>query len=240
MRRSRPKNAGGSAGQLQTKPLKARFSEATLLGAMESAGKLVEDEELRAAMSEKGLGTRRATRASIIEGLIYEKYVNRNGRELQATAKAFSLITLLRGLDIPELCSPELTGDWEFQLKQMSRGQLKREDFMKEIARMTRDIVGKAKRHESDTVPGDYGTLKVPCPKCGGEIKENYKKFQCQKCDFALWKIIAGRQLEIPEVEELIEQEGRSGRCKGFRSSRWAIRFAAIDQDVGAEFQAGI
>jgi DNA topoisomerase-3 len=218
--------------QLQTKP-PARFSEATLLSAMEGAGKLVEDEELREAMSEKGLGTP-ATRAAIIEGLIYEKYVNRNGRELQATAKAFSLITLLRGLDIPELCSPELTGDWEFQLRQMSRGQLKRTDFMKEIARMTRDIVGKAKRHESDTVPGDFGTLKVPCPKCGGEIKENYKKFQCQKCDFALWKIVASRQLEISEVEELISK-GSVGPLQGFRSSK-GFPFVAIIK-MGAEFK---
>jgi DNA topoisomerase III len=208
----------------QTKP-PARFSEATLLSAMESAGKLIEDEELREAMSEKGLGTP-ATRAAIIEGLLYEKYVLRNGRELQPTAKAFSLITLLRGLDIPELCSPELTGDWEFQLRQMSRGQLKRVDFMKEIAKMTKDIVGKAKRHESDTVPGDFGTLKVPCPKCGGEIKENYKKFQCQKCDFALWKIVAGRQLEIPEVEELIEKKV-VGPLQGFRS-KMGKPFAAV------------
>ena len=84
---------------------------------MEGAGKLVEDEELREAMSEKGLGTP-ATRAAIIEGLIYEKYVLRQGRELQPTAKAFSLIALLRGLGIPELSSPELTGDWEFKLRQ--------------------------------------------------------------------------------------------------------------------------
>ncbi|HTX21454.1 MAG TPA: DNA topoisomerase III, partial [Candidatus Aquilonibacter sp.] len=161
-----------------TKP-PARYSEATLLGAMEGAGKLVEDEELREAMIEKGLGTP-ATRATIIEGLIWEKYVNRNGRELQPTAKAFSLITLLRGLQIPELCSPELTGEWEFKLNQMARGKLKRADFMREIADATREIVAKAKSHESDTVPGDFGTLKTPCPKCGGEIHENYKKFQCQ------------------------------------------------------------
>src|ERR1041385_6901850 len=176
----------------QTKP-PPRFTEATLLSAMESAGKLVEDEELREAMREKGLGTP-ATRAQIIEGLIYEKYVLRNLRELQPTPKAFSLITLLRGLQIPELSSPELTGDWEFKLRSMSRGQMKRPDFMKEIADMTRDIVKKAKSHDSDTVPGDFGTLKVPCPICGGEIHENYKKFQCQKCDFGLWKIVAGRQ----------------------------------------------
>jgi DNA topoisomerase-3 len=199
----------------QTKP-PARFSEATLLSAMESAGKLVEDEELREAMREKGLGTP-ATRASIIEGLIYEKYVLRQGRELQPTAKAFSLIALLRGLGIPELSSPELTGDWEFKLRSMARGQLRRADFMQEIADMTRAIVGKAKQHESDTVPGDFGTLKVPCPKCGGEIHENYKKFQCQKCDFSLWKIVASRQLEIPEVEELIAKR-QVGPLQGFRS----------------------
>src|SRR5208282_6207358 len=112
----------------QTKP-PARFNEATLLSAMEGAGKLVEDEELREAMSEKGLGTP-ATRAQIIEGLIWEKYVHRNGRELQPTAKAFSLITLLRGLDVPQLCSPELTGEWEFKLNLMARGKLKRGEFM--------------------------------------------------------------------------------------------------------------
>jgi DNA topoisomerase-3 len=208
----------------QTKP-PARFSEATLLSAMESAGKLIEDEELREAMSEKGLGTP-ATRAAIIEGLIYEKYVLRNGRELQPTAKAFSLITLLRGLGIPELSSPELTGDWEFKLRQMSRGQLKRADFMREIAAMTRDIVAKAKSHESDTVPGDYGTLTVPCPKCGGELRENYKKFQCQKCDFSLWKIVAGRQFEIPEIEELITKRV-VGPLQGFRS-KMGRPFAAV------------
>ncbi len=208
----------------QTKP-PPRYSEATLLSAMEGAGKLVEDEELREAMIEKGLGTP-ATRAQIIEGLIWEKYVHRNGRELQPTAKAFSLITLLRGLDIPELVSPELTGDWEFKLRLMSRGKLKREDFMKEIEDATREIVAKAKRHESDTVPGDFGKLDVPCPKCGGEIHENYKKFQCQKCDFALWKIVAGRQLEIFEVEALITKKV-VGPLQGFRS-KMGRPFAAV------------
>lgn len=215
-----------------TKP-PPRYSEATLLSAMEGAGKLVEDEELRAAMSEKGLGTP-ATRATIIEGLIWEKYVVRNLRELQPTAKAFSLITLLRGLNIPELASPELTGEWEFKLNQMSRGKLKREDFMREIADATREIVAKAKKYESDTIPGDFGTLKTPCPKCGGEIHENYKKFQCQKCDYALWKIVAGRQLEISEVEELISK-GQVGPLQGFRSAK-GFPFAAIIK-MGADFK---
>jgi len=209
---------------LQTKP-PARYSEATLLSAMEGAGKLVEDEELREAMGAKGLGTP-ATRAAIIEGLIYEKYVNRNGRELQPTAKAFSLITLLKGLGIEELSSPELTGDWEYKLSQMEHGKLKKEQFMKQIADMTRHIVERAKSHESDTVPGDFATLKTPCPKCGGVIKENYKKFQCQKCDFALWKIIAGRQLEPQEVEELITKK-TVGPLQGFRS-KMGKPFAAV------------
>jgi len=209
---------------LQTKP-PARYSEATLLSAMEGAGKLVEDEELREAMGAKGLGTP-ATRAAIIEGLIYERYVHRNGRELQPTAKAFSLITLLRGLKIDELCSPELTGDWEYKLSQMEHGKLKKEQFMKQIADMTRHIVERTKGHESDTVPGDFATLKTPCPKCGGLIKENYKKFQCQKCDFAPWKIIAGRQLEPHEVEELIEKKS-IGPLQGFRS-KMGKPFAAV------------
>jgi DNA topoisomerase-3 len=201
----------------QTKP-PARFTEATLLGAMEGAGKLVEDEELRAAMSEKGLGTP-ATRAAIIEGLLYEKYLLRAGKELQPTAKAFSLMALLRGLGIPELTAPELTGNWEFKLKQIERGQLARTAFMQEIAAMTEAIVRKAKEHEHDTIPGEFGKLQTPCPKCGGEIRETYKKFQCanEQCDFALWKIVAGRQFEIPEIESLIANK-RVGPLTGFRS----------------------
>jgi DNA topoisomerase-3 len=199
----------------QTKP-PARFTEATLLSAMEGAGKLVEDEELREAMRDKGLGTP-ATRAAIIEGLLYEKYLFRQGRDLIPTAKAFSLITLLRGLAIPELAAPELTGGWEFKLRQMEHGQLSRHEFMHEIADMTRHIVDQAKRHESDTVPGDFATLKVPCPKCGGVIKENYKKFQCQSCDFSLWKIASGRQFEVSEIEELISKRV-VGPLQGFRS----------------------
>ena len=151
---------------------------------MEGAGKLVEDDELREAMREKGLGTP-ATRAAIIEGLIYEDYIHRNGRELQATAKAFSLMELLNGLGIPELTKPELTGDWEFKLHQIQRRQKSRDEFMSEIADMTRHIVERAKKYEHDTIPGDFGVLKTPCPKCGGEVHEKYKQFQCVKCDFA-------------------------------------------------------
>ncbi|QOJ22460.1 MAG: DNA topoisomerase III [Gammaproteobacteria bacterium] len=199
----------------QTRP-PARFNEATLLSAMEGAGKLVEDEELREAMSAKGLGTP-ATRAAIIEGLVFENYIQRIGRELHPTAKAFSLITLLRGLKIPELISPELTGNWEFQLRQIEQGDLKRAAFMEKIAEMTRHIVEQAKTNRGETIAGDFATLKSPCPKCGGTVHETYKKFQCQKCDFALWKILAGRQFEVEEMETLITQR-EVGPLQGFRS----------------------
>ena len=210
--------------QNQTKP-PARFTEATLLSAMEGAGKLVEDEELREAMSEKGLGTP-ATRAAIIEGLLAEQYLLRQGRDLQATAKAFSLMELLNGLGIPELTKPELTGDWEFQLRQVQRRQKSRGEFMTGIEEITRRIVDRAKKYEFDTIPGDFGILTVPCPKCGGEVHERYKAFQCVKCDFSVWKIISGRLFEAKEVEQLI-REREIGPLQGFRS-RQGRPFAAV------------
>jgi DNA topoisomerase III len=196
-----------------------RLNEATLLSAMEGAGKLIEDDDLREAMREKGLGTP-ATRASIIEGLIAERYIYREGKELVPTAKAFSLMTLLHGLGVPELFSPELTAEWEFKLAQMEHGKLGRDEFMREIVAMTEHIVGQAKGYESDTIPGDFATLSNPCPKCGiGEVHEKYKKFQCAnpKCDFAFWKILGGRQLEPHEADALIKDR-EIGPLEGFRS----------------------
>jgi len=134
---------------LKTKP-PARYTEATLLSAMEGAGKLIDDEELKAAMTEKGLGTP-ATRAAIIEGLITEKYLYREGREMIPTAKAFQLMTLLRGLGVEELSKPELTGEWEYKLAQMEHGQLSRDAFMREIAAMTEHIVKKIKEAPANT-----------------------------------------------------------------------------------------
>lgn len=223
---------------LVTKP-PARFNEATLLSAMEGAGKMVDDEELRAAMAGRGLGTP-ATRAQIIENLIGEIYVIRDGKELIPTAKAFSLITLLRGLGTNELTSPELTGEWEHRLGQMERGALSRAEFMGHIQAMTRDIVERAKRYESDTVPGDFATLATPCPKCGGLVKENYKKFACQSCDWQAWKIVAGRQFEIPEIETLLST-GRVGPLLGFRNKMGRLFNAEIrlNDDKLPEFDFG-
>lgn len=209
---------------LVTKP-PARYSEATLLSAMEGAGKFVDDEELRDAMAGKGLGTP-ATRAAIIEGLLNEKYLIREGRELIPTAKAFQLMTLLRGLGVSELTAPELTGEWESKLARMERGEISREAFMREIAQMTQTIVKRAKEYDNDTIPGDYATLKTPCPNCGGVVKENYRRFACTKCEFSISKVPGGRQFEIPEVEELLAQR-TIGPLQGFRS-KMGRPFAAI------------
>ncbi|WP_175871648.1 DNA topoisomerase III [Burkholderia sp. BCC0397] len=213
-----------AAVALVTKP-PARYSEATLLSAMEGAGKLVEDDELREAMAAKGLGTP-ATRAAIIEGLLGEKYLLREGRELIPTAKAFQLMTLLRGLGVKELTAPELTGEWEYKLSQMERGNLGRDAFMQEIARMTQQIVKRAKEYDSDTIPGDYATLQTPCPNCGGQVKENYRRFACTKCEFSISKIPGSRQFEIPEVEELLQKK-EIGPLSGFRS-KMGRPFSAI------------
>ncbi|MDO4795110.1 MAG: DNA topoisomerase III [Brachymonas sp.] len=207
---------------LHTRP-PARYSEATLLGAMEGAGKWIEDDELREAMQEKGLGTP-ATRAAIIEGLLTEKYLLREGRELIPTAKAFQLMTLLRGLQVEELSRPELTGDWEYKLAQIEKGQLAREAFMREIAAMTERIVRKAKEYDRDTVPGDYATLAAPCPNCGGVMKENYRRFACtgadgssEGCGFSFTKTPAGRTFAIDEAEAFLRTR-RIGPLEGFRS----------------------
>ncbi|WP_423709513.1 DNA topoisomerase III [Undibacterium sp. WLX3042] len=209
---------------LVTKP-PARYSEATLLSAMEGAGKLVDDGELREAMAGKGLGTP-ATRAAIIEGLLTEKYLLREGRELMPTAKAFQLMTLLRGLGVDELTSPELTGEWEYKLSQMEKGKISREEFMREIAQMTQIIVKRAKEYDNDTIPGDYATLHTPCPHCGGVVKENYRRFACTKCEFSMSKTPGSRQFEVAEVEELLSKR-EIGPLQGFRS-KMGRPFAAI------------
>jgi DNA topoisomerase III len=222
-----------NANGLVTKP-PARYTEATLLSAMEGAGKLVDSDELRDAMAGKGLGTP-ATRAAIIEGLLTEKYLIREGRELIPTAKASQLMTLLRGLGVNELTAPELTGEWEYKLAQMEKGRISREEFMREIAQMTQIIVKRAKEYSNDTIPGEYATLQTPCPNCAGVVKENYRRFACTKCDFSMTKTPGSRQFEIAEVEELLKNR-TIGPLQGFRS-KMGRPFAAIlrivrDEDI--------
>jgi DNA topoisomerase III len=200
----------------QTKP-PPRFNEGTLLSAMEGAGKLLEDDELREAMAAKGLGTP-ATRATIIEGLIFDEYINREGKDLVATSKGISLITLLRGIGINLLSSPELTGEWEYQLKLMEQGRLERSSFMAKIKELTREIVDKAKNFESDAVEGSYSTIEAHCPKCGAaQLKEDYRTYRCETCDFRVFKNIASRQLGPEEVKALLTDR-KVGPLAGFRS----------------------
>jgi DNA topoisomerase-3 len=150
----------------------------------------------------------------------------RDGRELVPTAKAFQLMTLLRGLDIEDLTKPELTGNWEYQLAEMEHGRLKREAFMAEIAAMAERIVKKAKEYDRDTIPGDYATLSTPCPNCGGVVKENYRRFACDgqgsapggaSCGFSITKIPAGRAFETAEADAFLANK-KIGPLEGFRS----------------------
>ena len=206
-----------AAQQLVTKP-PARYNEATLLSAMEGAGKLVEDDELREAMAAKGLGTP-ATRAAIIEGLLGEKYLIREGRDLIPTAKAFQLMTLLRGLGVKELTAPELTGEWEYKLSQMERGNLPRDAFMQEIARMTQTIVKRAKEYDSDTIPGDYATLQTPCPNCGGQVKENYRAL----------RVLEVRVFDLEDSGRTSVRNSGSRRAVAEQDDRTAVGFPQQD-----------
>jgi DNA topoisomerase-3 len=220
----------------QTKP-PPRYTEATLLSAMEGAGKLVEDDELRAAMEAKGLGTP-ATRAAVIEGLIHEEYVHRNGRELVPTPKAFSLLFALRHFGVSEITSPELTGDWEYKLKMMEAGKLRRQEFMEHIEQVTRDMVERIRN--GDIPDTAFATVDAPCPKCGGKVQENYRKFQCQKCDFSIWKVTSGREWSPEEIGELIRNRF-VGPLTGFRS-RVGKPFAAgvrLNDEFRVEFDFG-
>ena len=220
----------------ETKP-PPRYTEATLLSAMEGAGKLVEDDELRQAMEAKGLGTP-ATRAATIEGLIREEYIHREGRDLVPTPKAFSLIFALGMLHIVELASPELTGEWEHKLRLIEQNKLTRDVFMKEISELVRKVVGVIKTGEIPDVV--YATVPAPCPKCGGVVQENYRKFQCQKCDFNIWKVTSGREWSPDEVAQLITQRS-IGPLTGFRS-RMGKPFSAVmrlSDDLKVEFDFG-
>ena len=220
----------------QTRP-PARFNEATLLSAMEGAGKLLEDDELREAMGVKGLGTP-ATRAAVIEGLIYEKYVERLNRELKPTWKAFRLFFALRHFGVDEITSPELTGDWEFKLKQMEQAKLPRRKFMEHIEQVTRDLVNRVK---SGTIPEEaFATVAAPCPKCGGVIQETYRKFQCQSCDFYIWPVLLGRDWSPDEVAELVTKKF-IGPLTGFRSKQGRPFSAGmkLTDDFKIEFDFG-
>lgn len=188
----------------QTKP-PARHTESTLLAAMEGAGKLIEDEDLREAMSERGLGTP-ATRAATIEGLLRQKYIAREGRDLNVSGKGMRLISLCEEMQIEQLTSPSMTGDWEAKLNKMERGEIKRDAFMQEIAEFTKDVVAKAGDHMTMLVNRSFPDLACSCIACGAErLRQTDATYECyeEECKFRISKHIAGRRLTDAEAIEL-------------------------------------
>ena len=216
----------------ETKP-PARMTESTLLSAMEGAGKLIDDEALREAMAERGLGTP-ATRAATIEGLISQKYLAREGRELFVSGAGMRLINLVREMEIEGLYSPKLTGDWEFKLRQMEQGNLKRGDFMKEIIAYTDEICTKA-RSAADLAKSEvFPDLKVTCPMCGApSLKQTEATYECREpeCKFKAKKHIAGRLLTEEEAIQLFTTK-HVGPLTGFRSKFNKPFDAALEMDA--------
>ena len=187
----------------------ARYTESTLLSAMEGAGKLIDEDELREAMSERGLGTP-ATRAATIEGLLRQKYIAREGRDLNVTGKGMRLIELCEEMDIRALISPSMTGDWEAKLNKMEQGKIKRETFMQEINQFTTEVVEKARTHMQKLVERVFPDLDVPCPDCGApRLKQTDATYECRDQDsgFRISKHIAGRKLSEEEAKELFTKK---------------------------------
>ena len=200
----------------ETKP-PARFNEATLLSAMEGAGKLIDDAELREAMADRGLGTP-ATRASIIEALLRQKYIARDGRDIHVSQSGLNLIETLHELDIDTLASAQMTGDWEYKLRQMEQGKLNRASFMGEIVDFTQNIVEQAKKHTEFLKNKEFDEIKAPCPMCRATpLRQTDATYECQECEFKIKKYIASRLLSEDEARELFTKKF-VGPLTGFRS----------------------
>ncbi|MDH4316922.1 MAG: DNA topoisomerase III [Desulfobulbaceae bacterium] len=212
----------------ETKP-PPRFSEATLLSAMENSGKLIEDEELAEAMKERGLGTP-ATRAAIIEKLINEKLIVREQRELIPTGKAFELINILKAMKIEELASPELTGEWEYRLNQIIKGGMTREQFMANIRELTGKIVEQIKNFSADN--GCERKEAVFSPINGTRFFETPSAYISEDEKVMVRKILGGRVMNIEEITELIRGE-TIGPMGDFRSKRGKPFTASIRLNNG-------
>lgn len=184
----------------------ARYNESTLLSAMETAGKRVDDEELRDAMSERGLGTP-ATRASTIEGLIMDKYITRDGRDIYVTTRGMRLIDQLHNMEIGILTSPEMTGEWEYKLKEMEHGRFNRGEFMTEIKGLTGTVVETAKEYARTALEREWPEFPVPCPVCGApSLGQDDGRYKCKEpdCKFSLSKVVASRPLSEDEAKQLL------------------------------------
>ena len=214
----------------ETKP-PARFTDPTLLSAMETAGKLVEDEELKEAMSDRGLGTP-ATRAAIIENLIRQKYLFRNEinkRELVVSNKGLALVDLLEEIGISTLGDPGMTGEWEFKLKEMEAGRLTRKQFMDEIKDLTKAIVAQTKDFTDEKVNKVFPNLICACPDCDAQaLRQTDGVFECMnpECKFRLKKHIASHELTEDEARELITNK-KLGPITDFKN-RFGQPFEAV------------
>ena len=206
-----------------TKP-PPRYTEATLLSAMEGAGKLVEDEEIAEAMKERGLGTP-ATRADTIDGLINQKYVDRPLRELIPTAKAEQLIQFLGAVKADALTQPAMTGEWEFKLRQMEHNKFSRAQFMDEVIEQTKGIIERVKGFEEDDSVARV--TDIPSPTDGKPLRETLRGYKSQDGEFMIYKVIGGRRMEEPEVRELVTA-GKVGPLDGFISAKTRSRFSAL------------
>ncbi|HZZ56207.1 MAG TPA: DNA topoisomerase 3 [Opitutaceae bacterium] len=201
-----------------------RYTEATLLSAMEGAGKLVEDEELAEAMKERGLGTP-ATRADTIDGLINQKYVERAQRELIPTAKAEQLLQFLAAVRAEQLTSPAMTGEWEFKLRQMEHGKFTRPKFMEEVAAQTRGIVERVKGFEEDETNSPLTDLISPTD--GKPMRETLRGYKSQDGELIVYKVIGGRKMELEEARKILT-EGQIGPLDGFRSAKSGKPYSAV------------
>jgi len=225
--------------ELQTKP-PPRYTEATLLSVMEGAGKFVEDEELAEAMSERGLGTP-ATRAAIIEGLIMDRYIERVQRDMHVTSKGLALVEQIGAIGIDVLGSPEMTGQWEYKLRQMEQRQLDRATFMREIRQVTKQVVEKTRAFSKSVKDKVYPDFKAVCGVCGST--EGYKQteefYGCKnpKCKVRVYKNVASRPLSDDEIRTLIEKRF-VGPLEGFRSKKGKEFNAAlqIKEDMKVAF----
>ena len=206
-----------------TKP-PPRYTEATLLSAMEGAGKLVEDEEMAEAMKERGLGTP-ATRAETIDGLVNQKYMERAQRELIPTAKAEQLIQFLGATKAEQLTSPAMTGEWEFKLRQIEHGKFTRAAFMHEVEEQTRGIIERVKAFtEDDSVARVTDILS---PTDGKPLRETLRGYKSQDGEFMVYKVIGGRKMEESEVAQLLA-DGKIGPLDGFRSAKTGKPYSAV------------
>lgn len=219
----------------QTRP-PARYTEATLLAAMETAGKLVEDEELADAMKDSGLGTP-ATRAATIDHLLNEKYLLREGRDLAPTPKAEELIELLKAIGVETLTSPSMTGEWEHRLNLMEQGKLSRESFMEGISSLTRELVKRATSFEEKDE--DLAETAFISPTDGKPMLDSLRYYKSQDGQLTINKNLGNRKLEDAEVVQLLK-EGRIGPLDGFRSKKGrAFSAMLVIEDGKAKFDFG-